>query len=49
MIHEVTDAKVEFGLIPKDHWQQPSWINETRAAAARQEMVNDKVIYGGTY
>jgi alpha 1,2-mannosyltransferase len=38
---------VEFGLIPKDEWTQPSWIDETRATAAREKMVKDNVIYGG--
>ena len=46
-IQGLTDAKVEFGLIPKDEWTQPSWIDETRATAAREKMVKDNVIYGG--
>ena len=43
----LTDANVQFGLIPNDHWVQPHWINETRASAARDKMIKDNVIYGG--
>jgi hypothetical protein len=43
----LTDATVEFGLIPNDNWVQPSWINETKAAAARESMAKNGVIYGG--
>ncbi|KAF8628415.1 hypothetical protein AX15_003937 [Amanita polypyramis BW_CC] len=46
-VSELTDASVQFGLIPPDHWNQPSWINETRASAAREKMVAGNVIYGG--
>ncbi|KAH9946025.1 glycosyltransferase family 15 protein [Epithele typhae] len=44
----ITDAKVEFGLIPKEQWTQPSWIDEARASAARKDMVDHNVIYGGS-
>jgi alpha 1,2-mannosyltransferase len=43
----LTDATVEFGLIPSEHWQQPDWIDETKATASREEMVKNNVIYGG--
>lgn len=46
-IRELTDAKVDFGLIPHDNWYQPSWINETQATESRNEMVKNQVIYGG--
>ena len=29
-ILKTTKSKVEFGLIPKEHWSLPSWINETK-------------------
>lgn len=45
----LTNAKVEFGLIPRDHWFQPDSIDEKRASAAREQMVKDQVIYGGGY
>ena len=41
-------AKAEFGLIPKEHWSYPAWINQSRADAAREDMRKRKVIYGGS-
>jgi alpha 1,2-mannosyltransferase len=43
----LTHNEVEFGLIPHEHWYQPNSIDEARAAAGRQQMMIDKVIYGG--
>lgn len=43
----LTDATVQFGLVPADHWTQPQWINETKASAARESMAKNGVIYGG--
>ena len=47
-VTELTDAPVEFGLIPHDDWFQPEWIDEDRATKARDDMVKNQVIYGGT-
>ncbi|KAI0273644.1 glycosyltransferase family 15 protein [Gloeopeniophorella convolvens] len=47
-IAELTDAPIEFGLIPKEHWVQPEWIDEEKASAAREEMSKNNVIYGGS-
>ncbi|CDO71226.1 Glycosyltransferase Family 15 protein [Trametes cinnabarina] len=47
-VQTLTDSKIEFGLIPKEDWVQPEWIDEERAAAARKKMADDKVIYGGS-
>jgi alpha 1,2-mannosyltransferase len=47
-ITELTDSNVQFGLIPRDHWYQPDWIDETKATAAREDMVKNQVIYGGS-
>ncbi|KAH7103907.1 glycosyltransferase family 15 protein [Auriculariales sp. MPI-PUGE-AT-0066] len=44
----MTSAKVEYGVIPFDHWNQPPWINETRAAEAREKMKSSKIIYGSS-
>ena len=46
-ISVVTTASIEFGVIPHDHWFQPSWINEEEAKAGRDKMAADGVIYGG--
>jgi len=40
---------MEFGLIPHEFWYQPSWIDEEKATAAREQMVADNVIYGGVF
>ncbi|KAG1715703.1 hypothetical protein ID866_1466 [Astraeus odoratus] len=47
-ISQLTDAPVEFGLIPSEHWNQPDWIDEARATAAREDMMKNNVIYGGS-
>lgn len=46
-VSELTDAPVHFGLVPADHWNQPSWIDETKASDARKTMEQNGVIYGG--
>ena len=45
---EITDAPVSYGLIPKDDWFQPDWIDENKASEARARMVKGNVIYGGS-
>lgn len=44
----LTDAKVEFGVVPKDHWNQPDWVDEPTAEAWRDWMVGEGIIYAGT-
>jgi len=44
----LTDSLVEFGLIPREHWFQPEWIDEERAKAEREQMAAENVIYGGS-
>lgn len=41
-------SKVEFGQVPKEHWAQPDWIDEEKATAEREKMVEENVIYGGS-
>ena len=43
----VTKSTVEFGVIPKDHWYQPDWIDEQKATSARNRMAAANVKYGG--
>lgn len=43
----LSPSLMEFGVIPHDHWYQPSWIDEEKAEAARKKMEEDNVIYGG--
>jgi len=47
-VTELTDSDVQFGLIPRDHWYQPDWIDEKKATAAREDMIKNQVIYGGS-
>ncbi|KAK7693374.1 hypothetical protein QCA50_002942 [Cerrena zonata] len=47
-ITALTDAKVEFGKIPREHWFQPDWIDEDKATKSRENMVKNQVIYGGS-
>ncbi|KAF8478666.1 glycosyltransferase family 15 protein [Russula ochroleuca] len=47
-VTELTDATVEFGLIPPHHWHQPDWVDEQKASAAREDMEKNNVIYGGS-
>ena len=46
-VSNVVSGPATFGLIPRDHWFQPDWIDEERAAAGRQKMVDNNIIYGG--
>lgn len=41
-------AKAEFGVVPKEHWSVPAWINETKADEARADMRKRRIIYGGS-
>ncbi|KAG1905609.1 glycosyltransferase family 15 protein [Suillus fuscotomentosus] len=47
-IQALTNTTVEFGVIPSDHWHQPSWVDEDRASKSRDDMVRNNVIYGGS-
>lgn len=46
-ISVISKSSMEFGIIPRDFWYQPSWIDEEKATAARKQMEADNVIYGG--
>lgn len=45
-VRAATKSKVEFGLVPKEQWEKPSWINSTKAAEEMQKMRN--VPYGNS-
>lgn len=47
LVTQLTDAPVQFGTIPPDHWNQPPWIDENRASAARNEMTAKNIVYAG--
>ncbi|KAJ6473408.1 alpha-1,2-mannosyltransferase [Mycena vitilis] len=41
-------ARVEFGIIPREHWYQPDWIDNGKAQVAMQKMQRMNVKYGGS-
>ncbi|KAL1917968.1 uncharacterized protein VTP21DRAFT_3234 [Calcarisporiella thermophila] len=43
---EVTNSSTHYGVVPKEHWSIPPWVDEEVARFARKNMEN-KVIYGG--
>jgi len=44
----MTRSPVYFGLVPKEHWSYPDWIDQEKAAAKRKEMEMKQIIYGGS-
>ncbi len=42
----LTSGKAEYGVIGKDHWGFPDFIDQERAAAVRKDMGERKIIYG---
>jgi len=42
---EAEEKRVEFGLIPQDHWFQPDWIDETKASQGRWNLIFKGIIY----
>ncbi|TCD71889.1 alpha 1,2-mannosyltransferase 2.4.1 [Steccherinum ochraceum] len=47
-ITNLVSGEVEFGLIPREHWFQPSWIDEEKAKADREKMGKLPIPYGGS-
>ncbi|KAF0483981.1 glycosyltransferase family 15 protein [Gigaspora margarita] len=45
---QMTHSETYYGLIPKEMWDYPPWINQTKAAEIRKEMEDQKIIYGGS-
>lgn len=39
-------GNTHYGVIPKEHWSYPDWIDQEKAKKARQEMKAKKIIYG---
>lgn len=42
----MTSSKTEYGLIPKEHWSYPDWIDIPKADEARRKMAEAGIIYG---
>ncbi|CAG8702527.1 10565_t:CDS:2, partial [Acaulospora morrowiae] len=44
----ITKAKTEYGVIPKEHWSVPNWIDMDHAKSSMEKMREEHVIYGGS-
>ncbi|TKX27651.1 alpha-1,2 mannosyltransferase KTR1 [Elsinoe australis] len=42
----LTSGKAKYGLIPKEHWSFPEWIDQEKAKQVREDMARRKIIYG---
>ncbi|EFR00174.1 alpha-1,2 mannosyltransferase KTR1 [Nannizzia gypsea CBS 118893] len=42
----LVSGKTHYGLIPKEHWSYPSWIDQNKAAEVRKTMKQKEIIYG---
>lgn len=47
-LSNIVSGPVFFEQVPHDDWYQPDWIDEDKARAGREKMVQDNIIYGGT-
>ncbi|EDO16941.1 hypothetical protein Kpol_1020p51 [Vanderwaltozyma polyspora DSM 70294] len=45
-VSAMISGEAKFGVIPKEHWSFPSWIDQDRAKKVREEMKEKKIIYG---
>lgn len=45
----VTSSNVSFGVIPREDWFQPDWIDEEKAKAGRDALVEQGIVYGGEF
>lgn len=43
-----TTSYGDLGLVPTDHWVEPSWIDEEKAAASRAVLEEKQVLYAGS-
>ncbi|KAM5438646.1 alpha 1,2-mannosyltransferase 2.4.1 [Microsporum ferrugineum] len=43
---KLVSGKTHYGLIPKEHWSYPDWIDQNKAAETRKAMKAKEVIYG---
>ena len=44
----LVSGQAKYGTIPNEHWSYPDWIDKEKAALAREEMVAQNIIYGGS-
>jgi len=39
-------GKTRYGIVPKEHWSFPEWIDQEKAREVREDMHERKIIYG---
>lgn len=44
----LVSGRARYGVIPKDHWSYPDWIDQSKAAEGRDKLEAMGVIYGGS-
>lgn len=44
----MTSGNAYYGKIPTEHWSYPEYIDQEKAAEARKDMQDRKIIYGGS-
>lgn len=42
----IVSGKTKYGLIPKEHWSYPDFIDQNKAAESRENMKAQRIIYG---
>lgn len=42
----LVSGTTHYGLIPKEHWSYPEWIDQDKAKKVREDMKERKIIYG---
>jgi hypothetical protein len=47
-MRSLSNASMEFGLIPREHWSVPDWIDKTKFEASRKALHDKKIPYGGS-
>jgi hypothetical protein len=43
----LTSGKAKYGLIPKEHWGFPEWIDQEKARKVREDMVTYRIFHSG--
>ncbi|KAJ1660856.1 hypothetical protein IWQ61_000265 [Dispira simplex] len=44
----ITKAPVSFGLVPREHWSLPDWVDRYHMLEGMNDMVKNQVIYGAS-
>jgi alpha 1,2-mannosyltransferase len=48
IISNGSGADVSFGIVPKEHWSYPEWIDQEKASKLRRQMGERGIAYGGS-